>query len=159
MVMYYIKFMEQKSENNQQAMEISLTIKSTEQSSTPTFVDELSRGGLWKITEGMQMVFLITEKYFSVQTAGKGLREISISTLVDNLIKFPPLSLTFHHMTSESNTAVNEGVEINLLPSILTLYLRVRTFSFTKDIVTKKKRKIANDKALRKSLKQASKQK
>ena len=62
-------------------------------------------------------------------------------------------------MTSESNTAVSEGVEINLLSSILTLYLRVRTFSFTKDIVTKIKRKIANDKALRKSLKQASKQK
>ena len=92
-------------------MEILLSIKSTEQSSTPAFVDELSRGGLWKIT-GMQKVCLITEKYFLVQTAGKGLREISISTLVDNLIKFPPLSLTFHHMTSESNTAVNEGVEI-----------------------------------------------
>ena len=58
-------------------------------------------------------------------------------------------------MTSESNTAVKRA-EINLLSSILTLYLRVRTFSFTKDIVTKKKRKIANDKALRKSLKQAA---
>ena len=64
-----------------------------------------------------------------------------------------------YYIKSESTSAVNEAVEINLLSSILTLYLRVRTFSFTKDIVTKKKRKIANDKALRKSLKQASKQK
>ena len=54
-------------------MEILLSIKSTEQSSTPTFVDELSRGGLWKITEGMQKVFLITEKYFSVTNCWKGI--------------------------------------------------------------------------------------
>ena len=149
--------LEQKSENNQQAMEILLSIRSTEQRSIATFVDELSRGGLWKITEDMEKIFLITEKYFSVQTAETGIREISIPTLVDNLIKFPPLSLAFHHMVSECNTSVNEGVEINLLSSILTLFLRVRTFPFTKDIVTKKKRKIANDEALRKSAKKASK--
>ena len=68
-----LKFLEQKSENNQQTMEILLSIKSSEQSSTPTFVDELSRGGLWKITEGMQKVFLITEKYFSVTNCWKGI--------------------------------------------------------------------------------------
>ena len=94
------------------------------------------------ITDDMEKVLTITEKYFCIQTAAKGLREISITKLVDNLIKFPPLSLTFHQLASDSNTTINEYVEINMLSSILTLYLRVRTFSLTKDIVAKQKREI-----------------
>ena len=146
-----------KLESNQQAMEILSTAKSTVQSPSPTYVEDLTRGGLWVITEDMQKVFIIAEKYFCVQTNAIGLREINIVKLVENLIKFPPLSLTFHNIVSDSNATVNEEVEINTLSSILTLYLRVHTFSLTKDIVTKKKRKIACDKALRKSIKQSSK--
>ena len=93
---------------------------------------------IWK-----KYILTITEKFFCIQTAAKGLREISVTKLVDNWIKFPPLSLTFCQIPSDSNTTINEYVEINTLSSILTL--RVRPFSLTKDIVAKQKRKITGE--------------
>ena len=102
-------------------MEILSSAKSTEENSISTFLIVLFRGGLWVITENMQKVFVITGKYFSVQSAAIGLHKLSTPTLVNNSITFPPLSLTLHHTVSDCNTSVNEGVEIKILWSIFTL--------------------------------------
>ena len=65
--------------------------------------------------------------------------------------------MIFRHIVSDCDATVNDQVEMNTLSSILTLYLRVRTFSLAKDIVAKQKGKIFNRKALRKSIKLSSK--
>ena len=109
------------------------------------------------ITEEIQKVFIITEKYFCVQTAAVGLREINIDKLVDKLTNFSPLLTIFCHVVSDCDATINDQVKMNTLSSILTLYLRVRTFSLAKDIVAKQKRKISDRKALRKSIKLSSK--
>ena len=146
------------SKCSQQAIDILLTAKSTnEDRPTETYVDKLSRGGLWVITQDMEKVFVLAEKYFCVQTATKGLRKIDTEKLVDNLINFPPLALTFNHIVSDSNTCIDKEIEVSTLSSILTLYLRVRSFSSAKDLVALSKRKLDGGKSLRKSIKQASK--
>ena len=49
--------------------------------------------------------------------------------------------MIFRHIVSDRDATVNDQVEMNTLSSILTLYLRVRTFSLAKDIVAKQKGK------------------
>ena len=99
------------------------------------------------ITEDIQKVFMITEKYFCVQTAVVDLRETNINTLVDKLSNVSPLLTMCHHIISDCDAIVNEHIKMNTLSSILTLYLRVWTFSLAKDIVAKQKRKIPDRKA------------
>ena len=143
------------SEFSKQAMELLMLGKTSEKKST--FVEDLSRdGGLWSITDEMEKVFLITERYYSIQTASTGLREINIPKLVDNLLNFPPLFLTYEQMAMDHCATIDKKVIINTLASLLRLFLTVRTFSLTKDIVSKKKQKIMSEKALRKSIKAAS---
>ena len=88
--------------------------------------------GLWMITEDNQKVFIITEKYFCVQIALLGLRVININKLVDKLTNFSPLLAIFHHIVSDCGATVNHHVKMNILSSILTLYLRVLIFSLAK---------------------------
>ena len=61
--------------------------------------------------------------------------------------------------TSDTNDLDNE-VKVNLLENILKLYLRVRSFSFAKDITSHKKQEQRNlkfkTKALRNDIKKAS---
>ena len=104
----------------------------------------------------MEKVFMITEKYFSIKTSSIGLRTIPIDTFVDNLIKFPPLILTFHNVAGNSEITIEENMEIDTLSRILTLYLRVRAFSLTKDLVAKMRQKNTAKKSLRKSIKLTS---
>ena len=60
---------------------------------------------------------------------------------------------------SDTNNVDNE-VKVNLLENILKLYLRVRSFSFAKDITSHKKQEQRNlkfkTKALRNDIKKAS---
>ena len=109
-------------------MSLILAGKLTERNLIPTYVEELSRGGLREVSDDMEKVFMITEKYFSIQTASKGLRCIQIDTMVDRLIKFASLVLTFNNIVGNSDVMIDKIVEINTLSSILTLYLRVRAF-------------------------------
>ena len=152
-----LKTVQNKQESDEQAMQILLAGKAEENLMSSSFVENMSRGGLWIITEDIQKIFIITEKYFCVQTAVVGLREININKFVDKLNNFSPLLMIFRHIVSDCNATVNDQVEMNTLSSILTPYLRVRTFSLAKDIVAKQKGKIFDRKALRKSTKLSSK--
>ena len=152
-----LKTVQNKQESDEQAMQILLAGKAEENLMSSSFVENMSGGGLWIITEDIQKIFIITEKYFCVQTAVVGLREININKFVDKLNNFSPLLMIFRHIVSDCDATVNDQVEMNTLSSILTLYLRVRTFSLAKDIVAKQKGKIFDCKALRKSIKLSSK--
>ena len=155
-VFFKLRSKTEKSEANQQAMSLILAAKTSEKKINLTYVEELSRGGLWEVSDEMEKVFMITEKYFSIKTSSIGLHTIPIDTFVDNLIKFPPLILTFHNVAGNSEITIEENVEIDTLSRILTLYLRVRAFSLTKDLLAKMRQKNTAKKSLRKSIKAAS---
>ena len=114
-------------------MALILAAKTSEKKINLTYVEELSRGSLWEVSHEMEKVFMITEKYFSIKTSSIGLRTIPIDT--------PPLILTFHNVAGNSEITIEENVEIDTLSRILTLYLRVRAFSLTKDLVAKMRQK------------------
>ena len=48
----------------------------------------LDRGGLWYISEEMEKIFLIVEKYFSIQVMKQGLKKIKIGNITDKLVGF-----------------------------------------------------------------------
>ena len=143
------------SDHNKEVMALIMAGKSTENRNT--YTDDLSRdGGLWTISEEMEKIFVISEKYFSVQTGGVGIREINIPSLVDKLIQFPPLILTFEQVAASHSSSMDRKIVINTLSALLQLFLRARTFSHTRDIVAKTRQKIVSKKALRKTIKNAS---
>ena len=76
-------------------MALILAAKTSEKKINLTYVEELSRGGLWEVSHEMEKVFMITEKYFSIKTSSIGSRTIPIDTFVDNLINS-------HHLFSHS---------------------------------------------------------
>lgn len=64
-----------KSLNNQQAMAILIACKSShENESNIKLVNALSRGGLWYVNKNVEIIFMISEKYFSIKS--KALNQI-----------------------------------------------------------------------------------
>ena len=123
-----------------------------------SFIDDLSRGGLWKVSDEMEKIFLITEKYFCINTASKGLRSIPIDTYVDTLMKYSPLYLTYDNIAGSCEISIDDSIKTDILSKLLHLYLRVRSFSLTKDITAKMRQKQLSKRSLRKSIKLASKE-
>ena len=101
-------------EESQQAMSLIIAGKLTERNLIPTYAEELCRGGLWEVSDDMENVFMITEKYFSIQTS-KGLRCIQIDTMVGRLKKFAPLVLTFNNIVENIDLMIDKKVEIKPL--------------------------------------------
>ena len=134
---------------------IVLTGESDENRETSVVDLSLGGGGLWLVTEDIEKVFVIVQKYFAVQTADAGMRVINIPSLVDDLVKFPPLYLTYEQMGAEKNIT-DKKVIVNVLSSILHLFLKVRTFSHVKVITAKHKKDAAMKRSLRKTLKLTS---
>lgn len=148
-----------RSDANVEHMSILLAGKDTSESSTADdrFINAKNRGGLWKVTNGVFEIFFAVEKYFRDNVA-KQKRKIDVKIMVSALVMdFGILS----HFSALKNSASEESEEessLNLLESMLTLYLRARTFKY----VSLKKEKFKLDaskkkmKSLRTSIKQAT---
>ena len=99
----------------------------------------LNRGGLWSITEPAQNIFVKAEHYFrqlAPKVASQGIEIIAITLKA----------------TSDSDVLSNYGLIItdaeikpsshvikDVLHGIITLYVRVRSFSFARDVIEKYK--------------------
>ena len=138
-----------------EAAELVLAGKNESEIPNSNLIKALSRGGLWSITTQIQRLFVITEKYFLLQTHTQK-RSVQVSDIVNNLIKFMPIQETFKAVAISCDVEPTEEVRNNVLNALLTLYLRIGTFSYAKDIVQKSKAKVVKktkDAALRKNLK------
>ena len=85
------------------------------------------------------------------------MRKISIDKLVKLIMEFNPIVNFFRSVIDNAEIPISKEVAKSTLFGILTLYLRIRSFSHSKDIVQKHKM-MQNHKgkqtALRKKLKQ-----
>ena len=77
-------------EEYQQSMSILLAGKTSNYDSLKNLklVSALNRGGLWAITEDIQKIFIVAEKYFSLQVERKNIRYINTEDIVKNLMSF-----------------------------------------------------------------------
>lgn len=120
----------------------------------------LSRGGLWGITKAAEKIFLQAEKYFRSSTCNGPVLKINIEKIRSESSSDSEVKAAYDTLLSNSELKVDKHVAKDVLQSILDLYIRVRSFSFAKDIVQnyKIKAKQLKEKGLRKEISRASKQ-
>ena len=118
-------------------------------------VDVLNRGGLWKVNEDVIAIFSVAEAYFLSSTKKLQNKIVSkdiVNALMDNCMVLE----SFAKVRRSSPDNNKKETAFNLLEDLLTLYIRVRTFSYVKDKV--QAFKIRNNKTKSRSLRTGMKQ-
>ena len=125
---------------------------------TQKLISSLNRGGLWAITKRAQTIFLRTEYYFRMLTSKPGLQRIDIASITSKSTHDGEVVSAYNAMVFESELVTDDYVGKDVLQNIVDLYVRVRSFSFAKDIIQKHKMKgkQLKAKALRKEISRAS---
>ena len=121
------------------------------------YVDMKKRGGLWKTNADTQNIFVHAEKIFRKHT-------ISFVTCIDSKSLVQEMPHDCHIISSLKNIRysaeleVSKEISFNLLESMLLLFTRVRSFSYSRDVPEKHRnaKKQANESSLRTEIKKSS---
>lgn len=97
-------------------------------------VNSRCRGSLWKVTYDVYNIFSIIECHFRSKTVGL-VRKLSSEDIVCSLISDSFLLARFSSVRGAADINVSKEVALDLLEQIITLYVRVRAFSYAKDVV------------------------
>ena len=149
-----------RSDTNIKQMSILLARKDSSESSTEEdeLIDAKNRGGLWKVTNGVSEIFFAVEKYFRANVANQK-RKIDVKCMVLRLMKYSSILSHYTTLTNLASGELEKEISLNLLESMITLYLRARTFNYV--YLQKEAFKIESAKkkmkSLRTSIKQATK--
>ena len=122
----------------QKSQVLDMILSATKQVPGDSFVSDLSRGGLWEISDKMTTVLSVIEKYFCINVPNMK-RKMELEKMEDELMNFKPLRAMFHSMIDASGVSISENAECDTIASILALYLRVRTFSMARNTIDKSK--------------------
>ena len=90
------------------------------------------RGGLWKVNKEVICIFTAAEYHF-ISLGKKSSHIINCKEIVDTLIEDSFVLFNFSKILHSSSDKIQKEIALNLLEDLLTLYIRVRTFSFVKD--------------------------
>ena len=108
-------------------------------------VDIQTRGGLTKVVDEAQEMFILAEQLFRKTTeTEKKMKKIDISAMTEEFLQDTKIVSLYKAIIGGSDTNDLDEVKVNLLENILKLYLRVRSFSFAKDITSDKKQEQRN---------------
>ena len=124
---------------------------------TQTLINARDRGGLWKVNKKIEQVFLRSELLFRARTASFT-SAIACEDLVEEILKDSSVLSSYHDICLSANLEVCKEVGVDLLEQMMTMYFRVRTFSFAKDIREKHKisKRSAKKRSLRTEIKKSS---
>ena len=120
-----------------------------ENDNTQTLVNARDRGGLWKVNKKMQDVFLHWEIIFRSNTVNFK-TSLVCKDLVQEMMKDVIVVSNFNSICSGVDPKVTKEISLNLLDHMITLFVRVRTFSFAKDV--REKYKVAKKQSKKHSL-------
>jgi len=95
-------------------------------------VNTHDRGGLWKVNKDVVDIFCIAESFF-LSTTKNNSSKIDSKAIVSALMKDTWVLLSFSQIRRSSPDTIKKEVVLNLIEDLLTLYFRVRTFSYVKD--------------------------
>ena len=121
------------------------------------YIDSLSRGKLWNPCEDLLIVAVECEKVFR-QYSGGLVSEIPLEQVRADILQKPKVKSAWDAILLDASLGKTSLTDI-CLENIVMLYIRVRSFSYTKDVVTqlkiKEKLKLQH-KGLRKTLRKQS---
>ena len=142
------------SAESQQAMSILKAGKQETNTESQKLVSVLNRGGLWSITGPAQKIFIKTEHYFRQSTSKSGLQKIDVVDIAQKSMKDCDVISNFNLLLSDAEFNMDSHVCKDVLHSIVSLYVRVRSFSFARDKIQRHKiqAKQGKSKALRKEI-------
>ena len=96
------------------------------------YVNIRNRGGLWSVNEDVICIFTVAESYF-ISSTKQHTNRIDSKVIVSALMKDTWLLVNFSRLRRNSADPIKKEVALNLLEDLLTLYIRVRAFSYAKD--------------------------
>lgn len=122
------------------------------------FISVKDRGGLWYPKEYLTDILVTTELHFCTQTGNGVGHKICVDKIVDNLLKLPVLRSKWNMLVEECDNKITERRSKIFLHQILMLYIKIRSFSYAKDVVQKYKlnQKAIQKKALQKEIQRAT---
>ena len=122
------------SDESQQAMAI-LKAGKLEISDSQKLVSSLNRGGLCSVILPAQKIFLITKHYFRQSTLKTGLQKNDVVGITHKSTSDGDILANYHITVADAGCKADNDVKKGILHVILSLWVRVRSFSYTKDIV------------------------
>lgn len=148
------KYARKSTPENQQAMAILKAGKLEKDMESQKVVSCLNRGGLWSITKPAEKIFFHTECYLQNSYSTTCLNKIDMPGVTKTVVKDTKVISNYQTMVSDAELATNTHVEKDVFCSIVSLYIRVRSFSFAKDVLQQHKvnTKQTKTKALRKEI-------
>lgn len=147
------KFSDYKSTQSQNLLTLLYAAKS-DNISDQRLVASQTRGGLWSVTSECVQVFKFVEEEFRKITSAGHVTKVDGKQISENLVQRVDIVSTFETMVHGCTNSISKETRICLLKKMIQLYLRVRTFSYAKDIT---RSQAAKKKALRKDIKKKSK--
>ena len=116
---------------------------------TQTLINAKDRGGLWRVNEAVQNIFIECEKIFCSFTSAFRLA-FKYSELVQEMQANSIIISNYDSLCCSIEPKVNKELSLNLLESMLELFIKVQMFSFVRDI--KEKHKVKTKKTKSRSL-------
>lgn len=147
-----------KTEKLQKSLSLLEAAKLPAVDETQKLVSCLNKGGLWFINTSAQNILIQCEHYFKTATEMKThIRSINRNEVVQKCLSDVDIRANFEDISETATVKVEKNVAHDVLTSIIDLFIRVRSYTYAKDIVQKYKLKNktqgTRSKALRKELK------
>lgn len=134
------KYARSNSVESQQAMAILKAGKlESMTNSEQKLVSALTRGGLWSITQPVQQIFFKAECYFRDFASKSDFQRLDIASITCKAISDSDILGNYKLMISNAELEPDSHVGKDVLYSIVRLYVTVRSFSFTRDIIQRYK--------------------
>lgn len=133
------------------------SLKSGEtEKSADKLVNAKNRGGLWTVTAEVLKIFSIAEINFC-ESSSAVVFQIDCPKIVNQLLQESEVVSNFTCICNNAEQVVEKEVAMDMLESLLTLYVRVRAHSYAKNI--KEKHMVATKKQKTRSLRTEIKKK
>ena len=116
-------------------------VDESETNDPQTLIDAQTRRGLCKVGEECQNIFIRVEEKFKAETTVKHLRKIDYNKMTHEITSNTDVVDFYNSIIFKSEVNVDTEVSDNLLESMIRLYIRVRSFSLTRDITALYKQK------------------
>ena len=142
--------------NSQMAIALLDAARATGALDEQSFYGALNRANLWKITTDAENIFKIAEKYFRLKTNQKNLRNTDIEYIISSSLSDPETNSLLDQIIITVGGFVDREVAENLPSNIVTLYIRVRSFSKARYIMEKHNNNEERKGGLGKGLKKAN---
>ena len=101
-----------------------------------TLINIQTRGGLTAVNRECQLIFFKSEEIFRAETKGS-VRKICVESIVETVTKNVDVVSSFTSIVENAVSVLDANLSEILLSSMVKLYIRVRAYSLSRDLIQK----------------------